>query len=354
MRLTLIACAICLAIAGCASTPINDTRLADPAGFSRYVVVTVRNEPALAAPRAGSSVRTYAVPSQYSVNPATRSTAKAIAAAHGLREASAWPIGLLGVHCMVFEIPSGATRDQIIARLRRDQRVESAQPLQSFSTLTSGTLTSEADDPYRKLQRNLDLMQVEAAHVWSRGAGVRVAVIDTGVDATHPDLAGRVIRQQNLVDDRVQENSLDRHGTAVAGVIAAVENNEQGIVGVAPEAQIVSLRACWPRPGDEARADCSSFTLAKALAAAIDARLQIVNLSLAGPADPLLTRIVQAGLKRGVVFIGATPPENAQPNFPTNISGVIAANASGADGAAEVTLFAPGRDVLTLVPGGPL
>jgi Subtilase family len=335
-----------LAFAGCASSPAGDSQLSASADFSRYLLVTIRNEPGPAPPRPGSTVRTYAGVPSYSVSPTTRSIAKAIAAAHGLREATAWPIALLGVHCVVFEAPPGEEAAATINRLRRDPRVESAQPLNSFATL------STQRDPYRKLQRNLEIMQVGAAHDWSRGAGVRIAIIDTGVDASHPDLAGRIAGQQNLVDDKARGNTPDRHGTAVAGVIGAVGDNAQGIIGVAPEADLYALRACWPRPDDDARAYCNSLTLAKALAAAIDRQMQIVNLSLAGPADPLLTRIVEVGMKRGVVFVGATPPSNLEPSFPTNIPGVIAANASGADSLADSTLFAPGRDVLTLAPGG--
>jgi subtilisin family serine protease len=340
-------CMCLLVLAGCASSPPGDSQLSADADFSRYLLVTIRNEPAPGPPRPGASVRTYSGVSAYSVSPATRSVAKAIAAAYGLREATAWPIALLGVHCIVYEAPPDEQAAATINRLRRDPRVESAQPLNSFATLST-----HERDPYRKLQLNLDVMEVGAAHARSRGAGVRIAIIDTGVDASHPDLAGRIAGQQNLVDERVRRNTPDRHGTAVAGVIGAAGDNEQGILGVAPEADLYALRACWPRPDDDARAYCSSLTLAKALSAAIDRQMQIVNLSLAGPSDPLLTRIVEVGMKRGVVFVGATPPSTPEDSFPTNIPGVIAANASGADGVADSTLFAPGTDVLTLAPGG--
>ena len=66
-----------------------------------------------------------------------RASAKAIAAAHGLREVTAWPIGLLEVHCLVYELPEGVDRNAMLEQLRRDRRVETAQPLQTFSTLTS-------------------------------------------------------------------------------------------------------------------------------------------------------------------------------------------------------------------------
>lgn len=335
---------ICLlALAGCASAP--GPAAAGASGAERLVLVTLRNQTVPAVPRAGSTVRAYEVPSSYAVAPATRADAKALAAAHGLREVSAWPIGLLGVHCVVFELPDAARREQVLEQLRRDHRVESAQPLQSFRTLSTTT-----NDPYRALQRNLDLMNVTGAHAWSRGEGVRVGVIDTGVDVKHPDLSGRIVRQENFVDDGTASGA-DRHGTAVAGIIAAIENNNQGIIGVAPAARVYSLRACWPEPANDASAFCSTLTLAKAIAAAIESRMEVVNLSLTGPADPLLTRLVEVGLQRGIVFVGATP-EAPGSSFPTGIAGVISVGVSGSRSSADAMLFAPGEEVLTLVPNG--
>jgi subtilisin family serine protease len=343
-------CVCAWLLAGCTmsrSLPVETLAVSDP---DRFIVVTLRNESAPSVPRAGSTVRGYEPPPAYSLAPATRASARAVAAAHDLREIAAWPIGLLGVHCIVYELPVGIDRNAMIDRLRRDSRVESAQPYQSFATLTNDFDPPAASDPYRPLQRNLDLMDVAGAHAWSRGEGVRVAVIDTGVDASHPDLAGRVVKQENFVDG--SSSSRDRHGTAVAGIIAAVENNSQGIVGIAPAARLHAMRACWPAQRDDSRAVCSTLTLAKALAAAIEARIDIVNLSLTGPADPLLTRLVEVGLRRGVVFVGATPRDSDGSVFPTGIPGVIGVDSAGAKRSADSVLFAPASDVLTLVPNG--
>ncbi|HEV8333180.1 MAG TPA: S8 family serine peptidase [Steroidobacteraceae bacterium] len=340
-------------LAGCAmsrSVPAEPLNESDP---TRYVVVTLRNDAVPSIPRAGSTVRGYEPAPSYALAPATRASAKAVATAHGLREVAAWPIGLLGIHCVVYELPPGVDRNAALERLRRDSRVETAQPYQSFSTLTSEAGTISASDPYRPLQRNLDVMDVTGAHLWSRGEGVRVAIIDTGIDASHPDLAGRIVKQENFVDGG-KSTARDRHGTAVAGVIAAVENNSQGIVGVAPAARLYAMRACWPAPRDDSRAVCSTLTLAKALAAAIEERIDIVNLSLTGPSDPLLTRLIDVGLRRGVVFVGATPPTSDGNAFPTGIPGVIGVDAAGAKVSADSmpVLFAPGSEVLTLVPDG--
>jgi Subtilase family len=348
-RLWLI-CACVGLLAGCAmsrSVPVEPLMDSDP---TRFVVVTLRNDTAPSMPRAGSTVRGYEPPPSYSLAPATRASAHAVATTYGLREIAAWPIGLLGIHCIVYQLPAGADRNAALERLRRDSRVESAQPYQAFATLTNDTGTTTASDPYRPLQKNLDIMDVTGAHLWSRGEGVRVAIIDTGVDTTHPDLAGRVVKQENFVDG--SKSSRDRHGTAVAGVIAAVENNSQGIVGIAPGARLYALRACWPSPRDDSRATCSTLTLAKAIAAAVEARVDIVNLSLTGPADPLLSRLVEVGLRRDMVFVGATPPNSDGSVFPTGIPGVIGVDAAGAKASADSVLFAPGSEVLTLVPDG--
>jgi Subtilase family len=347
--LCIIGCAWLLA--GCAmsrTVPAEPFNESDP---TRYVVVTLRNDAVPSIPRAGSTVRGYEPAPSYALAPATRASAKAVATAHGLREVAAWPIGLLGIHCVVYELPMGADRNAALERLRHDSRVETAQPYQSFATLTSDSGTIAASDPYRPLQRNLDMMDVTGAHLWSRGEGVRVAIVDTGIDASHPDLAGRIVKQENFVDGG-KSTARERHGTAVAGVIAAVENNSQGIVGIAPAARLYAMRACWPAPRDEARAVCSTLTLAKALSAAIEERIDIVNLSLTGPSDPLLTRLIDVGLRRGVVFVGATPPTSEGDVFPTGITGVISVDAAGAKVSADSVLFAPGSEVLTLVPDG--
>jgi len=222
--------------------------------------------------------------------------------------------------------------------------------MQSFSTLST-----DSDDPYRKLQHNLDDMNVSGAHQYSRGEGVRIAVIDTGMDATHPDLKGHIVEQQNFVDGRSPESLPERHGTAVAGIIAASENNREGIAGIAPGATLFAYRACWPTQQSSASATCNTLTLAKALSAAVERKMNIVNLSLSGPSDPLLERIVTVGIRRGTLFVGAAPPRGTAGDdqlFPTSIAGVISVDRAAHPSGADATLFAPGDEVLTLVPNG--
>src|SRR3954470_8447852 len=109
-RLSLIFGCVWL-LAGCAmspSAPVEPAMGSDPA---RFIVVTLRNDTAPSMPRAGSTVRAYEPPPSYSLAPATRASAQAVASTHGLREITAWPIALLGIHCIVYELPAGANRE---------------------------------------------------------------------------------------------------------------------------------------------------------------------------------------------------------------------------------------------------
>jgi hypothetical protein len=299
--------------------------------------------------RPGSTPKGYDAGASYQVSVAARRAVTALAAEHGLRTLVEWPIRTLDVHCVVFDVGPGRSRETVLAALARDPRVESAQAMHEFVTRAA----AHAGDPYRELQSALGAMGVEAAHRWSRGRGVRVAVIDTGLGDGHPELVGRVVEARDFVGTGRGDAHAESHALAVAGLIAASADNGEGIVGVAPEAGIVAMRACWqPDPGREAA--CNSFTLALALAAAIDLRTPVINLSLTGPRDPLLERLLDRAIHHGAVVVGAVPEDaTALASFPTALSGVIAvqaAEAAGADGAAQV--LAPGRELLTLAPGG--
>jgi len=121
---------------------------------------------------------------------------------------------------------------------------------------------------------------------------------------TH-ELAGRIAGEGNFVDGNSEQFNHDRHGTGVAGVIAARGNNHEGIVGIAPGVKLVVLKACWQLHAGSDEALCNSFTLAQALIAALNADVQIVNLSISGPADPLLNELIEQGVQRGIIFVGA-------------------------------------------------
>lgn len=336
------------ALCACASQPRTagrDLPAAARGDPQRMLVIGVSDAPMVAPARAGSTFRGYLDDSSYAVGDEARRTLRDVAQDYALRKVAEWPIHLLQMQCAVYEMPAGSSRAELLASLGRDARIRLAQPLQSFSTETRGGAGGEpgAAAP--------DGMDLQAAHQLAQGEGVRIAVIDTGVDAGHPDLAGRVEAEYDFVETRRGASHQERHGTAVAGVIAARTSNAHGVLGIAPRSRLLVLKACWQlEPGrDDAR--CNSYTLAQALAKAVELRAQVINLSLTGPPDPLLSALLERATRQGIIVVGPGGGEETAGSFPgaeRSVLGVVSAEAGPAP---ERMLRAPGSDVLTLAPG---
>jgi len=282
----------------------------------------------------------------------SRAIAADIARDYSLAPVVEWPIRSLGVHCVVYRVEEAQSIDEVIRRLQLDDRVEAVQRMNTFHTLAG------SPDPYRPLQTSLDAMQVDAIHRWTTGRDVEVAIIDTGVDTEHPDLAGQIAEQIDFTDSPT-EFSDDIHGTAVAGIIGAISDNGLGIVGIAPGARLIALRACWPEQPGAIAAVCNSVTVAKALDTAIALQPRILNLSLTGPPDPLVGALLRAALSDGLIIVAAEPVGGAgQPDFLEGLEDVVrvGSEAGQADPvtarAAPPVLLAPGDDLLTTFPRG--
>jgi hypothetical protein len=335
---------LALSLSGC-TVPQGAGPAADPmAAVERQIIVAVHNDPPRVQRRAGSVSRPYQASGPYGNSSPSRQRMAEIGRQHGLRPLASWPITLLDLYCVVFELPVGSSREEILAGIATHPGVVLAQPMQQFSTLAA-----DPRGPAAGAAPNLDAMGIPAAHEWSQGRGIKVALIDTGLDRSHPGLEGRVLREFDFVGSRVMPPAEERHGLAVAGVIAARPDMETGMVGVAPEAELLALRACWHT--DPVNAVCNSFTLARAISAAVDHDANIINLSLTGPPDPLLERLLLAAMKRNAVVVGAVP-KSGPAGFPTTVHGVIPVRPAELAGGLAGQLLAPGHDILTLRPGG--
>ena len=261
----------------------------------------------------------------------------------GLQRVADWSLDSIGVHCLVFRADPLRQRAELVQQLASHPGVEHVQPLQYFEALSSST---GYNDPYLPMQHNLAPLQIPQSHRFATGAGVRVAVIDTGLDHNHPELSRRVTVRRNFVDRDMQSFARDQHGTAVAGVIAAGRNNGTGMVGIAPEAELFALKSCWQNPAG--RTTCSSFTLAKALNFAIKAGADVINLSLGGPKDPLLARLVDTAVANGISVVGAVHPKMPD-GFPAGLQSVIAVGGPATATSSDV-IVAPSDKILATVP----
>ncbi len=278
---------------------------------------------------------------------ARRRFAGGLAKANGLTVIDDWPMPLLGVDCFVMEAPEGRSAVETAERLSREKGVAWAQPVGLYRTGAS-----PAGDTLYRFQPAARLWRLADLHQVATGRGVRVAVVDSRIQANHPDLLGQIETSQNFVTDH--SLAAERHGTAVAGIIAARAGEGGGIVGVAPSSRLMALRACWQTgsaPG--APTLCDSLTLALALHYAVEHGAQVVNLSLSGPPDVLLGRLVDIAIARGATVVGAYDPALAGGGFPASHAGVVAvADAESAEARSPGVFAAPGRDIPTTQPGG--
>ena len=271
---------------------------------------------------------------------ARRRVAMALARAHGLSLSTDWPMPILSLDCYVMEVPAQRRPDDVASQLARNPGVAWAQPMNVFRSLAH-------DDPLFSLQPAAREWHLDELHLAVTGRGVRVAIIDSGVQLDHPDLTGQVAASANLVADRAYLAEI--HGTAVAGIIAARADNRVGIAGVAPHARLLALRACWQAaPADTL---CTTLSLALALHAAIKRGAQIINLSLGGPPDRLIQQLVEAALARGISVVAAVNRAAPKGGFPAGLRGVVAVIDEATGAAPGGTFAAPGTDVPATLPG---
>ena len=266
-------------------------------------------------------------------------TASRIARAHHLALVENWPMPGLGIDCFIMTVPGDRPVEQAVEAVAQDKAVAWSEPVALYSGKAH-------DDALFAAQPAAKQWPLANLHRTLTGRNVTVAVIDSGVDAAHPDLAGRIALDRNFT---ANAPAAETHGTAVAGVIAARADNKVGIAGIAPDARILALRACWQGSG---RTVCDSFSLAKAIQFAVERKSPIINLSLGGPPSRLLSVLLQQGLDRGATIVAAYDPQLPGGGFPASMRGVIAVSDNNAAKASPLVYYAPGQDIPAPQPGG--
>ena len=231
------------------------------------------------------------------------------------------------------------------------EKPSSSSPVSVPDVAAAGPVTAGSDsspvggDPMLYAWSKLRLGE---AHRLARGQAVLVAVIDSGVDTKHPDLAGAIAENFDAIKSPEPPHT---HGTAIAGAIAA----QSPRMGVAPGAQILAIRAFSGSIG-------FSFAILKGIDLAVARNARIINMSFAGPLDPATARQLAAAYDRGLVLVAAAGNLGplAPPQYPAANPNVIAVSAtdsddkiySGSNRGTYVALAAPGVDVRLPAPNG--
>jgi hypothetical protein len=210
------------------------------------------------------------------------------------------------------------------------------------------------NDPYMGSQWHLPKIGAPAAWENSQGSGVTIAILDSGIDPTHPDLKGRLVAGYNIVDGNTNTSDVFGHGTKVAGAAAASMNNAAGVASVAGQAKIMPIRVAY------ADGNASWSNVAKGLTYAADRGARIANISFSGAAGS--ASVISAAKyfrdKGGLVFVSAGN-SNKDLGYAATDSMVILAATTQSDTKASfsnfgdhVHLSAPGSGIYTTVNGG--
>ncbi|MBB2942727.1 type VII secretion-associated serine protease mycosin [Actinoplanes lutulentus] len=212
-------------------------------------------------------------------------------------------------------------------------------------------------DPYRKQQWGLTKIKAPTAWATSTGAGVTVAVIDTGVDAAHPDLAGKVLAGYDVLNGKAGGTTdANGHGTHVAGIIGAVTGNGVGVSGVAPDAKILPVRV-FGANGAGYMSD-----VVEGIVWATDHGANVINMSLGSTTKlSALSDAVAYARGKGVTVVAAAgnEREDGSPiSYPAADTGVIAVAAtdsadrygSYSNAGSYVDVAAPGSNIVSTYP----
>jgi len=295
-----------------------------------------------------------------------------------------WPIKSINVHCLVILIPNAKQVD-IINKLEADSRVKWVQSYQTFEGRTieenlfeeshfeeshlKGKLFEKKEllkeqkvkhlidgehyqvDPYLRLQTIFEQLNIKEVSRFLTGQGVTIAMIDSGVEKTHPELSHAIVEQLDFVSTNELLAPSEHHGTGIAGVMIAKKGNGKGIIGLAPSAKLLAYRSCWETQNN--RTICDSLTLARALDRVAQVKPDLLNLSLTGPKDRLLDSLIDVIIKNGTHVVAAFDKTRSEMDrFPTFRAGVsIAQDFFSKNKYSDKTILTPGKEILTTQPG---
>jgi thermitase len=221
---------------------------------------------------------------------------------------------------------------------------------------------SESDEDNNKLEKRilidekfldqwwLDQIEARKAHEITKGAPeILVAVIDSGIDRTHPEIKDRTIMGYDFADDdgdSLSGSNLNLHGTSVAGLVNSAADGA-GLTGVAPNVRVMDVRVL------DARGRATFAAVAAGVRFAVEKGAKVINLSLGGFFDdPGLRAAIQEAIAKGVIVVAATGNSGVPTvSFPAAYTGVIAVGATDRQGAlASYSNF--GSQTLIAAPGG--
>jgi subtilisin family serine protease len=274
----------------------------------------------------------------------TEAQSIALAQRHRLTRVESQNFPLIGSTMFRWRIPDRRSIDTVTRQLMASGNVKSVQRNYRFTLQQDA---SAANDPG---QYAIGKLHLREAHALATGLDIKIAVIDSGIDVTHPELVGAIA---GTYDALRSTEGAHTHGTGIAGAIVA----KVRLMGSAPAARLLAIRSFG---ATAAGAESTSFVVLKSLNYAVEQGAQIINMSFAGPKDPLLERGLAAAAARGIVLIAAAgnAGPKSPPLYPAADRSVIAVSATdsadklfaAANRGSYIAVAAPGVDLLLPAP----
>lgn len=269
----------------------------------------------------------------------------AIAARHAMTRLETQEMRLIGRTLHRWRINGGTPVPEMIVNMAGERSINGAGANYIYA-LAQDPAVPVNSDQYAPQKLNLP-----EAHRLARGDRVLVAVIDSEVDASHPDLSGAIAASYEAAADEKPHS----HGTGMAGAIAA----RRTMLGTAPRVGLLTVRAFSSKANS---AEGTTFNILKGLDWAAAQGARVVNMSFAGPSDPRLKDALAKASKKGMVLIAAAgnAGPRSPPLFPAADPNVIAVTATDADDAIfsganrgdHIAVAAPGVEILAPAPDG--
>jgi hypothetical protein len=264
-------------------------------------------------------------------------------------------LSILGSTAVRLHIDNGRSPAEVIQALAAVQFLAAIQPQYVFyvdqaAGAPAPAAASNAGGAGDAAQYILQKLSLADVHRMVRGTNVTIAVIDSEIDATHPDLEGVVAQRYDAVGAQDKPHP---HGTGMAGAIGA----HQRLLGTAPAARLLAVHAFST---SAATAESTTFNILKGVNWAVNQGARVINMSFAGPKDPSLERALKMAYDRNIVLIAAAGNAGAKspPLYPGADPNVIAVTATdvedklfaGANRGKYISVSAPGVDILVPAP----
>ena len=249
----------------------------------------------------------------------------------------------------VYKVSEGTDIESLIQSLRENPSVQFAE--RNYILSSNYTVS----DPKSKEQQGLAMANL--AKAWDITFGdpkVIIAVVDTGIDLTHPDLKNKIVPGYNIISQgKTPPKDDNGHGTHASGIAAADTNNKIGVAGTAPRCKLMPIKAL------DAKGSGDTVNVALGIVWAVDHGARVLNLSLGGPNNETVKKAVEYALAKNVVVVAAMGNDGKnQRAYPAAIPGVISVGSVDSDQARSsfsnygswISVASPGSSILSTMP----